>query len=66
MGGGIVGYPLKTLYEEVAYIAYYFRWSLEEVLNLEHAERRRWLNEIASINLKHNSGRDNPQARNRI
>lgn len=56
MGGGIVGYPLKTLSEEVAYIAYYFHWSLDEVLNLEHAERRRWVSEIANINHKQNSG----------
>lgn len=48
--GGIVGYPLDQLYEEVAYIAYYFHWPLMEILELEHAERRRWVEEIAGIN----------------
>lgn len=50
--GGIGGYPLDQLYEEVAYIAYYFHWPLEQILGLEHAERRHWVEEIAKINNK--------------
>lgn len=50
--GGIGGYPLDQLYEEVAYVAYYFHWPLEQILGLEHAERRRWVDEIADINNK--------------
>jgi hypothetical protein len=38
------------LYEEVAYIAYHFHWPLQEIFELEHAERRRWVDEIAQIN----------------
>jgi hypothetical protein len=38
------------LYEEVAYIAYYFHWHLQDILELEHGERRRWVEEIAEIN----------------
>ena len=49
-GGGIVGYPLDPLYEEVAFIAYHFHWPHTEVMNLEHAERRRWVAEISTIN----------------
>jgi hypothetical protein len=49
-GGGVVGYPLELLYEEVAFIAYHFHWSHEEVMNLEHVERRRWVAEISTIN----------------
>ena len=45
-----MGYPLDQLYEEVAYIAYYFHWPLSAILELEHAERRRWVEEIAGIN----------------
>jgi hypothetical protein len=48
--GGTVGYPLDRLHEEVAYIAYHFHWPMEEVLALEHADRRRWVEEIARIN----------------
>jgi hypothetical protein len=50
LGGGIVGYPLDRLYEEVAYIAYHFHWPMDEVLALDHAERQRWVQEIAKIN----------------
>lgn len=50
--GGVIGYPLDQLYEEVAYIAYYLHWPLQEILELEHAERRRWVDEIANINRK--------------
>jgi len=55
-GGGIVGYPLDRLYEEVAYIAYHFHWSLEEIVNLEHAERQRWAEEIGKINRELSEG----------
>ncbi len=48
--GGICGYPLKTLYQEVAFVAYHFHWPPDAVLNLEHEERRRWVEEISSIN----------------
>ena len=46
------GYPLDQLYEEVAYISYYFHWSLQDILELEHGERRRWTGEISRINEK--------------
>ena len=38
--------------EEVAYIAYYFHWSLREILELEHHERRQWAEKVAEINRK--------------
>ena len=46
----MIGYPLERLSEEVAYIAYHFHWSPDHIMNLEHAERRRWVAEIARIN----------------
>lgn len=49
-GGGVVGYPLDPLYEEVAFVAYHFHWPHDQVLTLEHAERRRWVKEISEIN----------------
>jgi len=44
------------LHEEVAYVAYHFHWSLDEILNLEHPQRKRWVEEIAKINRRLNSG----------
>jgi hypothetical protein len=38
------------LSEEVAYIAYHFHWPHEEIMGMEHRERRRWVDEIARIN----------------
>jgi len=38
------------LYEEVAYVAYHNHWSLEEILDLEHPTRVRFVKEIARIN----------------
>ncbi|MFI5617718.1 DUF6760 family protein [Streptomyces sp. NPDC051567] len=42
-------YATDRLHEEIAYVAYHFHWSLEEILDLEHADRRRCTTEIASL-----------------
>ena len=52
--GGVLGYPLERLHEEVAFIAYHFHWSREDILNLEHRDRRQWVDEIAGINRRLN------------
>jgi len=43
-------YAPERLFEEVAYVSYHFHWSLEEILELEHRDRQRFVEEIASIN----------------
>lgn len=43
-------YAPDRLYEEVAYVAYHFHWSLDAILDLEHPVRRRFVDEIARIN----------------
>ncbi|MGH2631814.1 MAG: DUF6760 family protein [Tepidiformaceae bacterium] len=52
--GGIAGYPLERVYEEVAYLAYHFHWDADSILGMEHSERRKWVEEVASINRKLN------------
>jgi hypothetical protein len=47
-------YAAERLYEEVAYVAYHLHWSLDEIMNLEHADRLRFVDEIASINRRLN------------
>jgi hypothetical protein len=54
--GGVLGYPLQALYEEVAFVAYHFHWSPDDVMNFEHADRRRWVTEISAINERINEG----------
>jgi transcriptional antiterminator len=51
------GYPLERVYEEVAFIAYHFHWSYEEIMNMDHRERRKWCEEISKINEKLNKKR---------
>ena len=41
----------------MAFVAYHFHWPLADVLELEHADRRRWVAEISSINERMSEGR---------
>ena len=47
--GGIVGYPLERLEEEVAYLAYYLHWEHTELMAMEHGDRRMWVGQVADI-----------------
>ena len=49
-----VVYPYDRLMEESAFIAYHFHWPLHQILELEHADRRRWAEEISRINERMN------------
>jgi hypothetical protein len=43
-------YPVKSLYEEMAFIARHFHWSHSDLMQLDHRERRRWCREISATN----------------
>lgn len=43
-------YAPDRLFEEVAYVAYYLHWGMDSILDLEHPVRRRFIEEIGSIN----------------
>lgn len=43
-------YASEQLHQEVAYVAYHFHWSLDQILDLEHPQRLRYVQEIAAIN----------------
>ncbi|MCR4745458.1 MAG: hypothetical protein K5894_09555 [Lachnospiraceae bacterium] len=36
----------------MAFLAYYLHWSQDELMNMDHRERRRWCSEISAINKK--------------
>ena len=55
---GITLYPEKQLYQEMSFISYYFHWGEKEVMDLSHASRRRWCEEISSINSSLNPSDD--------
>jgi hypothetical protein len=52
----VTGYPLDKLFEEVAYVAYHFHWSHDQIMHMEHPYRQRWVGEIARINQRLNNG----------
>jgi hypothetical protein len=35
-------------------VAYYFHWSLEEIMDLQHSDRRGFIEEISNINRRLN------------
>lgn len=47
-----VAYPVDQVRDEVAFIAYHFHWSLQEILDLPHRERVAWVGRISKINEK--------------
>ena len=49
-------YAPDRLYEEVAYVAYHFHWSLDEILDMEHPLRQRFVEEIGRINRRLSRG----------
>ena len=38
-GWTVATYPREQLHQEIAYIAYHFHWSLDDILDMEHEER---------------------------
>ena len=50
----MVGYPVNQLTEEVAFIAYHFHWPHDQIMNLEHRERRDWVKQISALNQRMN------------
>lgn len=49
-----MSYPVERLVEEVAFVAYHFHWPHDEVMALEHNDRRRWVSAISAINERMN------------
>jgi hypothetical protein len=50
----MTSYPLERLRGEVAYIAYYLHWPYEQIMQLDHLERRQWVNEVSKMNQRLN------------
>jgi hypothetical protein len=51
-----VTYATDRLYEEIAYVAYHFHWPLDTILDLEHSDRIRFIEEIGRINRRLSEG----------
>jgi hypothetical protein len=46
----MTAYASDRMFEEVAYVAYHLHWPLDEILDLEHPLRQRFVEEIGRIN----------------
>jgi hypothetical protein len=44
----------------MAFIAFHFHWGRDELMGLEHGERRRWCDEISAINHRMDGKPANP------
>lgn len=42
-------YATGRIEEEVAYLAYHFHWGIDDILDLEHADRRAYVAQIAAL-----------------
>jgi hypothetical protein len=43
-------YPEEPLWEEVVYLAYHLHWDLDQLLDIEHADRVRLVERVAALN----------------
>jgi len=59
----MTSYPRDRIFREVAYLAYHFHWSLDEIMELDHKTRHRFIHEVSEINRKINKseGSESPQ-----
>ncbi len=44
-----MGYPVDWVQYEVAFLGRHVHWTLRELLELDHAERRRWVAQAADL-----------------
>lgn len=56
--GGVIGYRPEQLFQEVAYLAYYFHWPYTQIMDLNHRERLVWVDQVARINKRLNEAVD--------
>lgn len=56
--GGALGYPQEQLFQEVAYLAYYFHWPYAQIMDMNHFERLVWVDQVARINKRLNESVD--------
>ena len=45
----MIGYPSAQLREEVAALAHHFHWPYDQIVALDHRERRSWVEQAARL-----------------
>ena len=46
----MTAYATDRIFEEIVYVAYHLHWPLNDILDLEHPLRQRFVEEIGRIN----------------
>lgn len=46
----MIRYPVEALWDEISYLAYHLHWDLQSLLDLEHGDRDRLVQSVASLN----------------
>ena len=52
-------YPQGRMFEEMTFLSYYLHWSRDDVMRLDHLERRRWCREVSAVNKKLSGTKNN-------
>ncbi|WP_276940792.1 DUF6760 family protein [Ferrimicrobium acidiphilum] len=45
-------YPIEALWQELIYLAYHLHWNLDQLIDLEHADRARLVQGVAALNAR--------------
>jgi hypothetical protein len=48
----VLRYPTEALWQEISYLAYHLHWDLDQLLELEHADRVRLVRAVAALNTR--------------
>jgi len=45
-------YPTEELWQEIVYLAYHLHWPIDDLLDLEHADRARLVRGVVALNAR--------------
>ena len=46
----------ERLWEEIGFLAYYFHWSIDSLLDLTHSVRERFVAQVSKMNIAESGG----------
>lgn len=55
----MIGHHSDALFEEMAYLAWQAHWPHDQLMNLTHGERRRWVREFERMAAHERQGSEN-------
>jgi hypothetical protein len=46
----VLRYPADAIWQEIVFLAYHLHWPLDDLLDLEHADRVRLIRAVSNLN----------------